>query len=290
MIQIVFIKWGTKFSSAYVNGVVAAVRARTDREVRFVCFTDDASGIDDGIEARPFPDLGVPFDWLIGRRGTLPKIGIFLEGALEPDLPTIYLDLDSAITGDVARMSDCLKAHRSLYLLQRHAVPHWRARGLVHALDADRYYLGNTAFMAFYPGDWHHVARTFMDEFPRWRADPAQFPAFKQRIYTEGNERIISYAARHNSRVFPRDVAVKFTQEYMAPSLALARARNAMPWVKARRARQVALTFHGDVLKPHRLAEMREGEVVRWKHHVTEWRYPEITAFWQDVLKDERPA
>ena len=51
-------KWGSLFSSEYVNVLYNAVRAYMTGDFRFVCLTDDASGFADGIESFPIPDIG----------------------------------------------------------------------------------------------------------------------------------------------------------------------------------------------------------------------------------------
>lgn len=284
MIQVVFVKWGTKYSAAYVNGLVEAVLKHTKSDIRFVCFTEDPNGLDPRIEARPFPDLSVPLEILTSRGGSLPKMSMFIEGELDPDMPTIYLDLDSAVMGDVKRLVAPLLKKRGLYLCQRHAVPYWRFRWLPLLFDKNRYYLGNTAIMSFFPGDWLSIGESFLRDFPKYQAGGQELSAFQNHLFKEGNEKIISSAARHVSRVYPRDTAIKFTQEYMSPFLWVARLKNHLPWVKARRARQAVLTFHGEALKPEHLAKKEVGELVSHKYHKTIWRYPEITRYWQDLL------
>lgn len=285
MLQVVFVKWGTKYSAAYVNALVAAVLQHCSRDVRFICFTDDPKGLNPDIDTRPFPDLGVPIPALTGRGGSLCKMSMFIDGQLEHGVETIYLDLDTAVFGDVARLADCLKAKRGLYLLQRHAVPYWRFRWLMRLIAPHRYYLGNTAIMAFYPEDWTFIARDFIRDYPHYEAQDGSLDVARTKIFKGGNEMVISEAAKEASRVFPRDVAIKFTQGYMAPWLWLARLKNRLPWVKAARKRLPVLTFHGKSLKPEELIQMEPGQIVHHKYHKTEWQYPEIRQYWEEMLK-----
>ncbi|WP_333830031.1 hypothetical protein [Pararhodobacter sp.] len=283
-VQIVFVKWGTKFGPEYVNGLVDGVAAHASLPVTFICFTDSADGIDPRVQIRPFPDLGVPVATMTGRGGSLLKMSMFLRGQLATGVPTIYIDLDSSVSGDVARLVECLRKRRGLYMLQRHLVPHWRFSGLVHRIDPERYYLGNTAVMAFYVEDWHGITDRFLVDFPRYLENPGQLPDLLRHLYDEGNEKIISHAARHVSRVFPRDVAIKFTQEYMAPMLWLAQLKDRLPWVRARRARQAIISYQGEELKPKELVNARMGDVIHYKHYKTRWNYPHLTRYWQAVL------
>lgn len=283
-IQIVFVKWGTKYSTAYVNGLVEAIARHTKSPLRFVCLTEDVSGLDPRVRAVPFPDLGLPLKALTGRGGSLPKLGMFQKGVLQEGLPTLYIDLDTSILGDVQRMEACLERKRGLYILQRHWVPYWRFSRLVRRFAPERYYLGNTAIMAFYPEDWAFMAERFAQEYPRIHREHATVGKPMPKDYAGGNEYLISAWGGHDVRVFPRDVAIKFTQEYMAPLGVLAQINNHLPWVRARRARQVALTFHGEPLKPKYLALKTEGEPLRFKHHHTVWHYPEISAYWRPII------
>ena len=48
-------KWGTRYGAEYANRLYRACRRRMTGEMRFVCFTDDTSGLLPGIDARPLP-------------------------------------------------------------------------------------------------------------------------------------------------------------------------------------------------------------------------------------------
>ncbi|KKL50310.1 hypothetical protein LCGC14_2306770 [marine sediment metagenome] len=284
MIQIVMVKWGRKYSSAYVNGLAREVARHTKSPHRVICYTDDATGIEPPVEVRAFPEFGVPLAQLTSRGGSLPKMAMFMEGQLTPGVETIYLDLDTSVLGDVARLAACLKETRGVYFLQRHAVPYWRARGVVDRLAPERYYLGNTAIMAFYPEDTYPIANFFLQKYNGYLAGDGSVTEAERKLFDGGNELMVSEKARGLTRVFPRDMAIKFTQEYMSPVLKLAELKNRLPWVAARRARQVALTYHGEPLKPERLMEKQVGDLVTSKHHKTIWRYPEISDYWTRVL------
>ncbi len=284
-IQVVFVKWGTKkYSAAYVNALVQTILDQTAAEVRFVCLTEHSEGIDPRVTVRPFPDLGLPLETLTSRGGSLPKMGIFADGVLQKGLPTLYIDLDSSVFGDIQRVADCLTRKRDFYILQRHAIPYWRCSKLVRRLLPERYYLGNTAIMAFYPEDWGFMYDRVRREYPAIHTAHATHGTAMPKDYRGGNEYLISRFAGHDLRVFPMDTAVKFTQEYMAPLDWMTRIRNHLPWVKARRKRQAIVTYHGAELKPEKIIWFEPGDKIRFKHHVTDWQYPEITAYWRRFL------
>lgn len=92
---IITLKWGNCYSADYVNKLRRAVARHLSQPHRFVCFTDDATGLDPGIDALPIPDIDLPPDAAItGWR----KLCLF-----RPDLPIegvgLFLDLDLVITG-----------------------------------------------------------------------------------------------------------------------------------------------------------------------------------------------
>src|ERR1044071_4309563 len=55
VVNIICMKWGTKFGPEYVNRLHSMVSRHLAREHRFICFTDDSSGLDAGIQTLPLP-------------------------------------------------------------------------------------------------------------------------------------------------------------------------------------------------------------------------------------------
>jgi hypothetical protein len=45
-LEVVCVKYGTKYGADYVNKLYYGVKLHLEREHTFVCFTDDASGLD----------------------------------------------------------------------------------------------------------------------------------------------------------------------------------------------------------------------------------------------------
>ena len=50
--NVICIKWGTKFGADYVNRLYKMVEKNLSIPHRFVCFTDNAEGLIEGIEVR----------------------------------------------------------------------------------------------------------------------------------------------------------------------------------------------------------------------------------------------
>ena len=68
-VNILTLKWGTLYSSEYVNRLYRGVKAHLSRPFRFVCVTDDPSGLADGVDAVAFPEKP---EWFHPWRPTAP--------------------------------------------------------------------------------------------------------------------------------------------------------------------------------------------------------------------------
>ena len=104
-------KWGTKYGPEYVNRLQRGVRRWLAREVRFLCFTDDAAGIEPGVEVHPLPEE--PFEDAIlagmsraGRKGAWRKISLFRPGLAGIAGPVLGFDLDVVVTGPLDPIVD----------------------------------------------------------------------------------------------------------------------------------------------------------------------------------------
>ena len=281
MLQIAFVKWGTKYGPNYVNGLMDAISSRTNRTLKFVCVTDDGNGLSSDIEVMPFPDLGLPRQTLIDSGNCKLKLSIFAKGVLDPDLKTVYLDLDTAVFGDIGILADHLDRHRTLHALANHFVPHWRTPWISWVTPEKCYFI-NSSVSTFYPGDHHDIAQDYASEYPA--VHQAMKPGEKVPWHLKSDENYVSYHERGKLRAFTRSLAASFQDVYMTPSLQLSGLQDRLSWVKARRAKRVVLTFHGGSLKPEKLFELKGGEIVRAGHLVARWNYPELTSYWAKIV------
>ena len=97
-------KWGSLFSSEYVNVLYNAVRANMTGDCRFVCLTYDDSGFVGGIKSFPIPDIGCsPQMW---RHGAWPKLGVFLTDLHGLTGRALFVDLCTFICGDLTQFVD----------------------------------------------------------------------------------------------------------------------------------------------------------------------------------------
>jgi hypothetical protein len=92
-VNVVCMKWGTQYEPWWVNRLYGMVARNTSWNVRFVCFTDDATGIRSEVECRPMPE--VRFDPKLGK--FWPKLGLMQEGLGGLEGMTLFLDLDLVV-------------------------------------------------------------------------------------------------------------------------------------------------------------------------------------------------
>ena len=96
-INIVCMKWGTKFGPQYVNKLYKMVEKNLTLPHRFVCFTDNKKGLDKGIETFPLPEVifedGPERGWR--------KLGIFSKKLGDLKGEALFLDLDTLILRNI---------------------------------------------------------------------------------------------------------------------------------------------------------------------------------------------
>jgi hypothetical protein len=92
MIQIICIRWGTKFPDEYINRLFRGVSRNTSKEFLFTCFTNSQSNLDKNISVRPIPLF--TGDWY-------SKISLYNEELYNPEDQVFFLDLDTVIIGDM---------------------------------------------------------------------------------------------------------------------------------------------------------------------------------------------
>lgn len=104
MINVLCLKWGRLYPVDYVNRLYRGVKAHLHRPFRFVCVTDDPSGLDAGIESYPMPPP--PPGWTANARykawpNIYMKLCVFEKGFADLEGPTLFLDIDQIVIGDL---------------------------------------------------------------------------------------------------------------------------------------------------------------------------------------------
>jgi hypothetical protein len=97
-VNVICMKWGNLYGPEYVNFLRAGVGRHLKRPFRFVCFTDDARGLRDDVQALPLPELGLPKG-----QGDLRwrKLAVFRKPLHDLQGTTLFLDLDLVIVDSI---------------------------------------------------------------------------------------------------------------------------------------------------------------------------------------------
>lgn len=100
MVNVLCMKWGSKYGPEYVNRLRSMVRRHLHRPHRFVCLTDDRTGLEPDIEAFDLPHTGIAdFDarlpWT--RAHGWLKVTSFADPLYDLTGPTLFIDVDVVI-------------------------------------------------------------------------------------------------------------------------------------------------------------------------------------------------
>ncbi|HRH79209.1 MAG TPA: glycosyltransferase [Cellvibrionaceae bacterium] len=98
MINVICMKWGTKYGPEYVNRLFAMVRRNITLPMRFACFTDDSDGIRGEVEIFPIPSIGLD---LSGPERGWTKLATFGASLYDFQGQTLFLDLDLIIVAPI---------------------------------------------------------------------------------------------------------------------------------------------------------------------------------------------
>ena len=97
-------KWGMAYGVDYANTLYSMVSRNTRRPLRFVCFTDDPTGLRREIEVAA-PTADRPSSEAInGRHGEKSRCGSAISPASSGDV--LFLDLDIVVTGSIDAFFD----------------------------------------------------------------------------------------------------------------------------------------------------------------------------------------
>jgi hypothetical protein len=95
--NIVTIKWGSRYPASYVNKLFRAAGLHGLKDGRFLCYTDSIDGLAPGIEVLPLPAIDLPEKY---QRTFWRKLSLF-DPTLGLKGPCLYFDLDVVIAGDL---------------------------------------------------------------------------------------------------------------------------------------------------------------------------------------------
>lgn len=102
---VICLKWGDRYGPEYVNHLYQMVSTNTERPLRFVCITDDTTGIDDQVETQAMPPFDLPEEM---RWHPFRRMFLFDERVGDLKGPVLHFDLDILVTGSIDPLFDYL--------------------------------------------------------------------------------------------------------------------------------------------------------------------------------------
>ena len=152
-VNVLCLKWGKYYGPEYVNRLYAGVKRNLARPFRFVCVTDDPNGLDEGVDAVDFPSP--PPGWKHTWPNIFVKLMVFKDGFANLSGPTLFLDIDQIITGDLGCFFDYKPGE---FCIIRNWIE-WRKR-LFRKVPL----IGNSSCFRFDAGKMNHVYEKFVSE------------------------------------------------------------------------------------------------------------------------------
>ena len=264
MVNVVCIKYGRYYGAFYVNRLYAGVRKHLSRPFRFVCVTNDATGIRPEVECVPFAENpGVP-----GRKwpNIFSKLTLFKDGFADLSGPTLCLDIDVLITGPLDKFFDYKPGD---FCIIRNWVEFYKRIFRRAPL------IGNSSCFRFDAGRSNAVYEFFLRE----KDDP-----MKANLFTKGSQKLQTRAMLHAGKVswWPRGWVASFKRQCIPPFplnkfIAPRQPKNAS-----------VIAFHGHPDIPEArsgyLFRDVKGERVPVKSHLTCLPTPWIDSLWHDQL------
>ncbi len=160
--NIICLKWGKRYPAAYTNILYHSVKRHLSRPFRFLCITDDPTGLDEGIEPHPFPPNPGYGRW----PNIFSKLAIFEDGFANLKGSTLFFDVDVVIMDDI----DCFFDYEPGKNCIIHNWIEWHK-----TLFRKRPDIGNSSIFRFEAGKSGYIFETFKREFAEAN-NPALYP------------------------------------------------------------------------------------------------------------------
>jgi len=101
MLNIICLKFGTKYSSEYVNKLHSMIKRHLTMPFRFVCFTENPAELNQDIDIISLPSTEALHGWWW-------KLYIFKQGHFQTGDTNLFFDLDMVIIDDITKFVNYL--------------------------------------------------------------------------------------------------------------------------------------------------------------------------------------
>jgi hypothetical protein len=285
--QLIVVLWGDKYPEAEVNYLIEnAIAQSQPHPKRVTVLTDRARpGIHPSATQRAIPDFFLNPQFLGG--GCQAKLCIFEEGIIPDDVTAIYVDIDTVILGNLARLTSLLRTPATIAVLEGAFLPFGRlARALFRISRGRLYARGNSSVVVFNPRPCTPIATRFREAFARHGAS-----SHRPMV---ADDRFISWTNQAHMRLIPKSMAIKFTGEFMLPWPWAIYARARLPWVRRRWSQLIAITLSGTDVKRDELMHLcegqtltdRKGRMLIWSETAMGSIKPRILAYYQKLQQE----
>lgn len=146
--NVICIKWGTAYQARDVNILCASIKRNTSFQIDFYCFTDDATGLNSDILARPLPVMNVaPED---NKHAYRKEAGLCDDNLGDLNGQRVFFfDLDSVIVGNLDEFFTYPKGN-DFYIIQDWNSRHGAKKGKVGQASCYSWVVGTLGFVKKY--------------------------------------------------------------------------------------------------------------------------------------------
>ncbi len=199
-------KWGKAYAADYVNVLYGGVKSHLAGDFRFVCLTDDTTGIRPEVECIPIPDMGLPARGFTS--GAWPKIAVF-----KPDLyglqgRALFIDLDSMICDNLEPMFD----HPGRLIM----IQEWKRP--IDRIKPNPPLRGASGVFAFTLGELADVHDKLAAEPERWLSEIQNDQRFMEHIITDRGFWPAAWVQSFKRHVLPGPVLNRFMKPGLPPA------------------------------------------------------------------------
>ncbi len=198
MKNVICMKWGDKFGPEYVNRLYKMVEKNLTLEHRFVCFTDNSEGLNEGIEVRPLPEMQL--DSALPERGWR-KLTVFQEKLADLEGQALFLDLDIVILDNINSFFE----EEGEFLI----IKDW---------DFPKDIIGNSSVFRFDIGKYPEILSNFIQNGEavreRHRNEQAYLSYAVKEIGDKQNKELLKYWPKSWCVSFKRNCLRKFPLNY----------------------------------------------------------------------------